>query len=129
MSNPAPGFSKYPQHQVAIAPIPEPVAISWAGRTIAQTQQALRVDESRHDTVVYVPLADIEQDCLRATQTSTYCPFKGHASYWSLVDGDREEPDALWAYEAPYDECLPLVGYGAFYADKVEVTIGDQRPT
>ncbi len=47
----------------------------------------------------------------------TYCPFKGHASYYSLMNGPV---NAVWTYEEPYDEMSMIKGQLAFYADKVD---------
>ena len=58
--------------------------------------------------------------CSTPTDTSTHCPFKGDASYWTLTVGDREIPDALWAYESPTSDAAWLKGYGALYWDKVD---------
>jgi uncharacterized protein (DUF427 family) len=63
--------------------------------------------------VAYVPLADFDMTLLERTQTSTHCPFKGDASYWSLRAGDELREDAVWAYEEPLDEASWLRGFAA----------------
>ena len=55
------------------------------------------------------------------TDLSTYCPFKGHASYWSM-DGENDLENFVWTYKAPYPEVAGLGGYLSFYTNKVDVT-------
>ena len=102
--------------------------VEFAGTVIADTRRALRVDESRHDIVYYVPRKDVRMDLLTATDHTSYCPFKGTARYWSIGVGARRAENAVWAYDEPYDEALPLRGYVAFYTDRVDRIAIDERP-
>ena len=124
MSNPAPGWEKYPDHVVAVTPFSGTIEIKRGDQLVAQSSEAIEVNENRHGTVWYLPLADVQAE-LSVSDTQTYCPFKGYASYRNLELNDETVTDALWIYEDPYDECLPLKGYASFYADKVNIT---QRP-
>ena len=72
-------------------------------------------------------LRDVNDELLQATQTSTYCPFKGHASYWSTTTANDGVEDAVWGYLAPYSECLGLQDHVAFYTDKVVLEIDGER--
>lgn len=123
MSNPAPGFAKYPTHAVEIIPSTATVRVLMGDTIVAESTQALEVRESRHSPVWYVPLIDVRLALLTRTETSTYCPFKGHASYWRVGTDERSVNDAAWGYEDPFDECLPLKGHVAFYADKLDITV------
>lgn len=131
MSNPAPGFARYPDHQVTATQSPRHVRVLVGDQVIADSRAAFEVDESRHDPVWYFPPEDVDRRLLRPTETTTHCPFKGHASYYTIEAQAGELPDAVWSYLAPYDECRPLAGYFAFYADRVTVEVeGEaQRPT
>lgn len=131
MSNPAPGFARHPNHVVSIEPSPMRVTARVGDRVIADTQAALRVEESRHDPVWYFPADAVDPAVLIPSESTTYCPFKGHASYFSIDTGTERLEDAVWSYPAPFDECRPLQGYLAFYADRVRVESGEpaQRPT
>ena len=67
-------------------------------------------------------------DAFRRTELSTYCPFKGHANYWSL--GNLE--NFVWSYEDPYPEIAELKDCLSFYTDKVTVEVvgaGDEVRT
>ena len=57
---------------------------------------------------------------LERTQHTSFCPFKGGASYWTLRAGGRVEVNAVWSYEDPFDEVAGLKDYVAFYPDRVE---------
>ena len=123
MSNSAPGFEAHPNHEVKIEPRSAHVRALVGEAVIADTKAALAVTESRHRPVWYLPLADVDQTLLTRTDTTTYCPFKGHASYWSIGTPDVSLQDAVWGYETPFDECQPLAGYVAFYTDKVALEV------
>ena len=71
----------------------------------------------------YVAWRDVDTGALEPTQTETYCPFKGHASYWRLLPHGMITSgvdDVLWSYEDPYVEVAQLQGYVAFYANRVQ---------
>ena len=61
-------------------------------------------------------------DLLRRTTHTTYCPFKGHACYWSLKDEPQME-NVVWSYEGPYPEVAELKDYVSFYTDRVDQQI------
>ncbi len=123
MANPAPGFEKHPDHRVDISPFEGRVTVHLGGTQIAASERALQLDESRYGPVYYLPLEDVDQTLLTPTDTDTYCPFKGHASYWSISTPEQTVEDALWAYQDPFDECAALKDHGAFYGSKVEVSV------
>ena len=119
-ANAAPGFTRHPNHRVDIEPGTVHVQVEFDGAIVAATRTALLVLESRHDPVYYVPRRDANMEFLSATDHTSYCPFKGHARYWSINVGERMAENAVWAYDEPYDEALPLQGYVAFYPDRVD---------
>ncbi len=123
----APGFEKHPDYQVNITTSDRHVRVLVGDCVIADTRNALAVQESKHQPVWYLPLADVATDLLTATETSTYCPFKGHASYWSIHTPQEELTDAVWSYQEPYTECLALQGYAGFYTNKVVLEIDGER--
>lgn len=131
MSNSAPGFARHPNHRVTVTPSPRQVRVLVGDTVIADSRKTLEVDESRHDRVWYVPPEDVDEQRLRPTTTTTYCPFKGQASYWSIDSEAMTIADAVWAYLTPFDECRRLAGYYAFYADRVRLEVDGevQRPT
>jgi uncharacterized protein (DUF427 family) len=80
----------------------------------------LRVEETGHGPVMYIPAEDMRLDLMKKTAHSTYCPFKGTASYWTLNAGGTSSENAIWGYETPYDETIKLAGYYAFYGNRVD---------
>jgi len=86
--------------------------------------------ETRLAPVYYFPRRHVRMDLMRPSAHRTHCPFKGNASYWTLHAGDRVAENVMWSYEAPFDECEPLMGHVAFYTDKVTLEVdGDiQEP-
>ena len=119
-ANTAPGYLRHPTHRVDIEPSTVHVQVVFNGTTVADTRSALLVLESRHDPVYYVPRRDVAMANLIATDHTSYCPFKGHARYWSIKVGQRVAENAVWAYDTPYDEARQLNGYVAFYPDRVD---------
>ncbi len=127
MSQAAPGFEKHPNYEVSITPSSSRLRVLVGDSVLASTERALTVTETRHRPVWYLPMEDVDQSRLTATDHSTYCPFKGHASYWSVDGGQGDLENVIWGYEAPYLECEPLKGYVSFYTDRVTLEIDGQR--
>ena len=123
--NPAPGFKKYPQHRVATRPAGVRVRVTLDGEVIADTTEAVALEESQSSSsvlapvVYYVPREDVKMDRLERTAHHTHCPFKGEASYYSIKGGPQ---NAVWSYEMPYDEMTAIAGLLAFYPDKVSIS-------
>jgi uncharacterized protein (DUF427 family) len=113
------------QHPITVAPTGRHVAVRVNGELVAETDDALTLQESTYPSVQYIPLSDVNRDLLRPTDTATYCPYKGDASYYSVVTsaGDTVD-DAIWTYEEPYAAVATIAGHVAFYADKAEISVG-----
>ncbi len=124
MANPAPGYLKKPEHRVDLLPETRRVRVTFAGVVIADSDAALRCEETGHAPVHYLPASDVRLDLLRPSDHKTYCPFKGDCSYWTIeVAGGGEtarSENAVWAYPAPYDEATAMAGHFAFYPSRVD---------
>jgi len=120
MANPAPGWEKKPEHRVDLHPETRRVRVTYTGTVVADTTRALRVEETGHGPVMYIPKQDMRLDLMKKTEYSSYCPFKGTASYWTLKVSDNASENAIWGYETPYDEMTGLSGYYAFYGNRVD---------
>ena len=110
-----------PDHPITIEASRAHMRASFDNHIIADTDDALIVQEANYPPVYYFPIDDVEMSFLGKTDHKTYCPYKGEASYWSiLMDGDLVE-NAVWSYEAPYPAAHALQGRLAFYPNHVEV--------
>ena len=111
-----------PDHPITIEPNPARVTVRVGDQVVADTTAALSLRESTYPAVAYVPLADVDPSALRPTATSTYCPYKGDAAYYSLTVPGGELTDVVWTYPEPYAAVAEIAGHVAFYANKVEIT-------
>jgi uncharacterized protein (DUF427 family) len=109
-----------PSHPITIEPFPGQVSVTWKGVTVATTRHALKLTEASYPPVYYVPRGDVRPDLLQVSQTTTYCPYKGEASYLSLAQNADVTVDAIWTYEHPYPAVAPIAGHVAFYPAKVD---------
>ena len=111
-----------PQHPITVEPAPGRVTVQVAGTPVADTSSALALQEANYPVVYYVPLADVRSEVLKPSDHTTYCPYKGDASYYSLATPNGEVADAVWYYAEPYAAVADIAGHVAFYADKVDIT-------
>lgn len=121
-SNSAPGYKMHPEHRITTKPAGLRVRVMFKGEVIADSSDAIQFEESMQGSTVapvvyYIPRKDVKMDRLKRTTHSTYCPFKGHASYFSLMNGPE---NAVWSYEKPYNEMMAIRELLAFYPDKVD---------
>jgi uncharacterized protein (DUF427 family) len=125
MPNSAPGFVSRPDHRVDLLPESRRVKVVFGGETIADSGAALRVEETGHGPVYYLPEKDVRLDLMHPTEHHTRCPYKGEASYWTIElpggeGANRRSENAVWGYPSPYDEVSGLAGYYAFYPNRVD---------
>lgn len=111
-----------PDHPITIEPLGERVTVRVGGRVIADSVAALGLSEAGYPAVPYIPLSDIDQTLLRPSETTTHCPYKGDASYYSIVTDDAEITDSVWTYPQPNPAVAAIASHAAFYPDKVEIT-------
>ena len=105
-------------HTIAIAPFGGRVRVRVAGAIVADTAHALLLEEGALPPVFYIPRGDVHMERLAPSATTSHCPFKGDASYFSAAGGP---PDVAWSYEAPLAGVSAIAGHLAFYADKAEI--------
>jgi uncharacterized protein (DUF427 family) len=112
-----------PDHQITISPSTDRVLVRSGEATIADSQSTLVLRETSHPPVRYIPLADVDRSLLAASELTTYCPYKGDASYYSITPGDGRGTDAVWFYDDPYPAVAEIKGHVAFYSDRVELSV------
>ncbi|WPO97643.1 DUF427 domain-containing protein [Pseudomonas sp. HR96] len=107
------------QHPITLQTLPQRLTVRFKGTVIAQSDETLVVQEANYPPVYYVPRAHINAKYFSRTPHTSHCPYKGDASYYSLVvDGETAE-NAAWSYEAPYPALAEISEHVAFYPDKV----------
>jgi uncharacterized protein (DUF427 family) len=114
------GHPRDPFHRVDVVPSSREVRVVVAGETVARSRRALFLFETGLPARYYIPQVDVRMDLLAPSSTTSICPYKGRASYWSLRVGERAVADAAWAYLAPLPECPRIAGHLAFYPEKVD---------
>lgn len=113
-----------------VEPVAERIRVVVDGRDLADTTRAVRVLETAGAPVYYVPLEDVDRTHLAASERTTFCEWKGGASYVDYVAGDRRIPMVAWSYPDPNPGYEILRDRLAFYAGKVdEAWVGDERAT
>lgn len=112
-----------PDHPITIEHNPARVVVSLGGKTIADTRNALTLQEASYPPVQYIPRADVDMSLLERTDHSSYCPFKGDASYFSIAAGGDGSRNAVWSYEAPHDAVAAIKDHLAFYPDRVDAIV------
>lgn len=97
------------------------------GITVAESMDALRVLETASPPGIYIPPEDVHFEYLIASASSTYCEWKGRASYWSLKLGDVWIRNAAWSYPFPFEEFKKIGNYMSFYPAMLECWLGGER--
>jgi uncharacterized protein (DUF427 family) len=109
-----------PDHPITIVPHPGRVVVTAGGQVVANSRAALVLREAGYPPVLYVPRADADMGQLRRSGTTTYCPYKGDCSYFSIPAGGARSTDAVWSYEAPHPVVAAIAGHLAFYPNRVD---------
>ena len=110
-------------HPITIESHAGRVVVSAHGRVIADTGDAALLREAGYPPVAYIPLSDVDTSLLEATDHTSYCPYKGDCSYYSIVVGDETRENAVWEYRAPYAAVAQIKDRVAFYPNKVEIAV------
>ncbi|KNE81889.1 MULTISPECIES: DUF427 domain-containing protein [Streptomyces] len=104
-----------PGHRITIEQGTEHVRVTHAGQVLAESRRPLLLRETGCPVRYYLPPEDVRTDLLTPSDTSTHCPFKGDASYWSRPDA----PDLVWAYPDPKPEVARIKDHFCFYETEV----------
>ena len=111
-------------HPITVEPTGRHVTVRVNGDLVAETDDALTLQESTYPAVQYIPLRDVVAARLQASDTETYCPFKGDASYYHVVTEDGTTvDDVIWTYRQPYPAVGQIAEHVAFYPDKADISV------
>jgi uncharacterized protein (DUF427 family) len=106
---------------IKIRQAPGTYVIRADGAVIGESSRALELTEGSYAPVIYVPREDVAMALLDQSDRQSTCPWKGEASYYSIVTGSQVLKDAVWSYESPIDGMAQIAGHLAFYTDRVKV--------
>ncbi len=113
-----------------VEPVSAHVSVVHNGVTLVSTNRAVRVLETSHPPTYYLPIADFAEGVLVPTSGSSYCEFKGMASYFDIVTPGERISRGAWTYEKPSKGFTQLSGTVALYASRVdECRVGDEIVT
>lgn len=100
------------------------VTIHWQGREVARTRSAIRLLETSHPPGFYLPWTDVDASLLQPAAGSSFCEWKGPATYWSLVLGGERLDGIAWSYPKPLEGAEAIADCVAFYAHGLVCTVG-----
>ncbi|HEY1576468.1 MAG TPA: DUF427 domain-containing protein [Terracidiphilus sp.] len=109
-----------PDHPITISPAEGKVRVTVAGRVVAESAHALRLEEKGYPPVYYLPRSDADMSLLVRTTHYTYCPYKGDCGYLSIPAGGSRSENAVWTYEKPYEAVADIREHLAFYPTRVD---------
>lgn len=110
-----------PDHPIHINPAKTRWRAVYDDHVIADTGDALILTEADYAPVVYFPRADVSMEYFSRTDRKTHCPYKGEASYYTILMDGRFAENAVWTYEEPYPAMEAIRDRLAFYPDRVEI--------
>jgi len=111
----------------ALEPCARRVRVELGGRVIADSRAALRILETSHPPTIYIPPSDLDVECLHAASGRSFCEFKGVATYFDVVVGDRREPRAAWTYRDPAARYAALRDHVAVYPGRMDACLLDDE--
>ena len=104
-----------PYKRVDAMPSKRHVRVVIDGQTVAETRRPHLVFETNHPVRYYIPQEDVRMDLLIPSATTSRCPYKGPASYWSVKLGNETFADLVWGYMDPIAECPKIKGLVCFF--------------
>ncbi len=116
-----------PYKRVDILPGSRHIRIVLGGATIVDTPRPQILLETGLPTRYYIPEQDIRMELLEPTETTTRCPYKGKASYWSASIGDKVFKDIVWSYRDPLPACVPVAKLLCFFNERVDAIYVDDE--
>ena len=115
-----------PYHRVDVAHSSRHIRVEAAGQVVAESSRPCLLFETGLPTRYYLPKADVRMDLMEPSRTTSQCPYKGIAVYWTMRDGPR---DILWGYPFPIPECPKIENQVSFFNEKVDIFVdGELQP-
>jgi uncharacterized protein (DUF427 family) len=106
---------------ITIRPAPGRWVVRAGGAVLGESDRALELIEGDMRPVIYFPREDLAMAFFERSPTRSICPWKGEASYYSIIGEGGPIRDAAWSYETPKPEVAPIAGHLAFHSGKATV--------
>lgn len=110
-----------PYHRVDCRPTRRALRVTVGGEALVDTTETVIVFETSLQARLYVDPSHVRTDLLRPSPTTSYCNYKGYASYWSAAVGDTVVEDVAWSYPDPPPETSPIAGFFSFDPARADV--------
>jgi uncharacterized protein (DUF427 family) len=120
------GHARDPFHRIDVLASSRTVRLELDGQLLAESSRPALLFETMLPARYYLPREDIRAGLIPSTTTS-YCAYKGRASYWSATVGGRVIPDLAWTYEEPLHDAAGVRGLIAFFDERIDVTLDGRR--
>jgi uncharacterized protein (DUF427 family) len=115
------GHPRDPYTRIDVRESSRHVRVSLDGQVVAESRRPKLLFETSLVTRIYLPRPDVRTELLTRSGTATYCPYKGHASYWSFRDGDSDLDDVAWSYGEPFEEASKVRDHLSFLHERLLV--------
>ena len=115
-----------PYHRVDVLHSSRQVRVFVDGQVVADSKNPRLLFETNLPVRYYLPKLDVRMDLLSGTDTSSVCPYKGTAEYWSVRANGETHTDLVWGYRDPVPEAAKIAGLVCFYNEKVDIEIDGQ---
>jgi uncharacterized protein (DUF427 family) len=112
-----------PYKRIDALPSSRHVQVEVNGVLVADSHRPTILFETSLPPRYYLPQPDVRMDLLTPTDTSSSCPYKGTARYWSVRAGDDVVADVAWSYRTPLPESIKVAGLVAFYNERVDLRV------
>jgi uncharacterized protein (DUF427 family) len=109
-----------PDHPITVSSAEGKVRVTVSGKIVAESTRALQLEEKGYPPVYYLPRNDADMSLLVRTSHSTYCPYKGDCTYYSIPAGGPKSENAVWTYENPHEAVADIKEHLAFYPTRVD---------
>jgi uncharacterized protein (DUF427 family) len=110
-------------HAITTERTGERVVVSIEGVVVADSRDPVVLHETGLPPRYYLPLEDVKQEYLSATDHQTHCPFKGDASYYSVSISGTTHENIVWTYGEPLEHRVDIAGRLAFYNERATITV------
>ncbi len=110
-------------HEITTAPAGSRIRVEIDGEVVAESDDAIALREAGLPTRYYLPAHDVRGDVLRESDTHTTCPWKGEASYHSVVTPSGEHTDLVWYYPEPREGVADIRDRLAFFDERASVFV------